>query len=131
MNLKEGNPQLQLRRSSIQSIVIGVMDMLQFMIEGKPVRLINKIPEYFPHVYADENRVIQIVFNLLHNAVKYTNDGEISIHGYVKDRKVDIVISDSGIGMDEETLTEIFKPYKQEKHGDRKSTRLNSSHVAI
>jgi len=117
MNLKEGNPQLQLRRISIQSIVIGVMDMLQFMIEGKPVRLINEIPEYFPHVYADENRVIQIVFNLLHNAVKYTNDGEISIHGYVKDRKVDIVISDSGIGMDEETLTEIFKPYKQGKHG--------------
>src|SRR5690625_7882447 len=47
MNLKEGNTQLQLRRISIQSIVIGVMDMLQFMIEEKLVRLINKIPEYF------------------------------------------------------------------------------------
>lgn len=117
VNLKEGNPQLKLKNISIQSIITGVVDMLQFMIEGKPVGLINKISEDFPNVYADENRVIQIVYNLLHNAVKYTNEGDVSIQGHVKDVKVQIVISDTGIGMDEETLIHVFKPYEQAHHG--------------
>ncbi|MFD0868492.1 ATP-binding protein [Paenibacillus residui] len=90
-----------------------MLDMLHFMTEGKRVRLVNRIPEQFPHVYADENRVIQIVYNLLHNAVKFTNEGEIAIRGVVKDGRAHIAITDTGIGMDEDTLRYIFEPYEQ------------------
>ncbi|KQL43615.1 hypothetical protein AN963_29720 [Brevibacillus choshinensis] len=121
MSLKEGAPRLQLRSLSIQTIATGVFDMLQFMTEGKSVRLVDRIPEHFPPVIADENRVIQIVFNLLHNALKYTNEGEVSIQGYVKDGRAHIVISDTGIGMDKETMRRIFEPYEQ---GDSESAMV-------
>ena len=113
MSLKENNPKLNLKTLSIHPIVSGVLDMLYVMREGKQIQFIHQIPENFPKVVADENRVIQIVFNLLHNAVKYTNEGEVTIVGHVKNGMAEIVISDTGIGMDEDTIQRIFKPYEQ------------------
>jgi len=113
MSLREGNPRLQKRAVFIQSIVAGVMNMLQFNAEVKSVQIANQISEDFPPVIADENRVIQIVFNLLHNAVKYTNDGVVSIQAFAKDGRAYIVITDTGIGMDEDMLKRLFRPYEQ------------------
>ncbi|WP_442602456.1 ATP-binding protein [Paenibacillus sp. KN14-4R] len=113
MSLREGNPRLQKKVIFIQPIVTGVMDMLQFNAEVKSVQIANQISEDFPPVIADENRVIQIVFNLLHNAVKYTNEGTISIQAFAKDGRAYIVIADSGIGMDEHMLKRLFRPYEQ------------------
>ncbi|MFJ6210213.1 ATP-binding protein [Lysinibacillus sp. NPDC092081] len=113
MSLKDSNPKLKLKTFSIHSIVSGVLDMHYVMKEGKQIQLINHIPENFPKVVADENRVIQIVFNLLHNAVKYTNEGEVTISGHVKNDMAEIVISDTGIGIDEDAIQRIFEPYEQ------------------
>ncbi|MGM1045741.1 MAG: ATP-binding protein [Bacillota bacterium] len=113
MSLREGNPRLQKKVVSIQSIVTGVIDMLQLNAEVKSVAIVNQIPEDFPPVIADENRVIQIVFNLLHNAVKYTNEGVISIQAFAEDGRAYIVIADTGIGMDEDMLKRLFLPYEQ------------------
>lgn len=113
MSLKENNPKLKFRTVSIHAIVSGVLDMLYVMGDGKQIQLMNQIPENFPKVMADENRVIQIVFNLLHNAVKYTNEGEVKVSGQVRNDMAEIVISDTGIGIDEETIQRIFEPYEQ------------------
>jgi len=113
MSLQEGNPRLQKKVIFIQPIVTGVVDMLQFNAEVKSVQIANQISEDFPPVIADENRVIQIVFNLLHNAVKYTNEGTISIQAFAKDGRAYIVIADTGIGMDEHMLKRLFRPYEQ------------------
>ena len=47
-------------------IAIAVIDVLSFMTEGKNIKLNLVIPKSFPRVYADENRLFQIFFNLLH-----------------------------------------------------------------
>lgn len=113
MSLSEGNPRLQKKVIRIQPIVTGVMDMLQFNAEVKSINIVNQIPEDFPSVIADENRVIQIVFNLLHNAVKYTNEGFISLQAFEEDGRAFIVVADSGIGMDKDMLKRLFLPYEQ------------------
>ncbi|REK72072.1 ATP-binding protein [Paenibacillus paeoniae] len=113
MSLRDGNPRLQKKAVSIQPIVTGVLDMLQYNAEVKSIHISNQIPDDFPPVYADENRVIQIVFNLLHNAVKYTNEGNIAIQAVAKDGKAHIRITDTGIGMDEVMLKRLFRPYEQ------------------
>lgn len=113
MSLKQNATRLQLQSFSMQTIVTGVFDMLYLLAEGKNVRLVNRIPEHFPQVFADENRVIQIVYNLVHNAVKFTDKGEVSIRGSIKDGKACIEITDTGIGMDGATLRRVFDPYEQ------------------
>ncbi|WP_407668707.1 hybrid sensor histidine kinase/response regulator [Paenibacillus bouchesdurhonensis] len=113
MSLREGNPRLQKKVIQIQPIVTGVLDMLQLNLEVKSIKISNQIPDDFPPVFADENRVVQIIFNLLHNAVKYTNEGVISIQAFAKDGRAYIDITDTGIGMDENMIKRLFRPYEQ------------------
>lgn len=111
--LKDSSLRLNIQSALVQPIVSGVMDMIRFMAIGKPIELINRVPEQFPKVLADENRLIQILFNLLHNAVKYTHEGEVCVEAYTEKGKAFIVVSDTGIGMDEETVRRVFEPYEQ------------------
>ncbi len=113
MSLKDNTQKLHLTPVSIHTIVAGVFDMLRFMIEGKPVQFVQQIPADFQKVLADENRVIQIIFNLVHNAVKFTNEGTITISGYTEASMAKIVVADTGIGIDEETMQRLFEPYEQ------------------
>ncbi|WP_232697979.1 ATP-binding protein [Brevibacillus daliensis] len=115
--LKENRIRLQVTSLRLQTVASGVFDMIRFMTEGKPIQLINNIPDTFPNVIADENRLIQILFNLLHNAVKFTNEGNITIQAQVKEGKAVILILDTGIGMDIETQQRIFQPYEQGSFG--------------
>ncbi|RAV21124.1 ATP-binding protein [Paenibacillus contaminans] len=111
--LKENRVRLQLTNVRIQGVASGVCDMVRLMTEGKKVLLVNNIPAVFPRVIADENRLIQILFNLLHNAVKFTNEGTITVDARVEDGQAVILVSDTGIGMDEATLGRMFEPYEQ------------------
>jgi len=113
MSLREGSPRLKKRAVLIQPIITGVIDMLQFIVEVKPVKIVMQIPEDFPPIMADENRLIQIVFNLLHNAVKFTNEGEITIQAFIKEGMAYIMIADTGIGMSEDMQKRLFYPYEQ------------------
>jgi sensor histidine kinase YesM len=111
--IKENNLRIQRKNLKIQSVVIGVVDMLQYLIEGKPIKLINEIPCKFPQVFADENRIIQILINLLHNAIKYTDEGEITISATIRDGTARIHVKDTGIGIDENLQKNIFQEYEQ------------------
>src|SRR5699024_7221512 len=91
----------------------GVFDLLKFMVDIKPIQLINEIPDNLPPVYADKNRVIQIVYNLMHNAIKFTDEGTVIISAHVKNRQVFISIRDTGRGIDQAHLEQIFLPYEQ------------------
>ncbi|WP_289135646.1 ATP-binding protein [uncultured Brevibacillus sp.] len=111
--LKENGIRLDVRPLKIQGVANGVTDMMRFMLQGKSIRLINQIPDKFPAIVADENRFTQILFNLVHNAIKYTNEGSITLHAKEENNMATISVIDTGIGMDEQTLKRIFQPYEQ------------------
>ncbi|KOS04046.1 hybrid sensor histidine kinase/response regulator [Paenibacillus polymyxa] len=111
--LREKDILLEKRSLKPQAVASGVLDMLQFMTDGKPLNMVVNIPADFPNVLADENRVIQILFNLLHNAVKHTAEGTISVHAHIQGEMASIQVRDTGVGMDEDTQKRIFRPYEQ------------------
>lgn len=111
--LRENRLLLNPKPLRLQTEAAGVLDMVRFMAEGKPILLENRVPASLPAVLADENRLVQILFNLLHNAVKFTNEGRISIEAEAAGGKVVVRVADTGIGMDEETASRIFQPYEQ------------------
>lgn len=111
--LKEGNLHLHKKNVSIQGIVYGVFDMLRFITSGKQIQMNSTIPRSFPNVMADENRLIQILFNLLHNAIKYTSAGSIKISAHIENNMAVIHIRDTGLGMDDDIQSRLFSPYEQ------------------
>lgn len=62
----------------------------------------------------DVDRIEQIVGNLLSNAIKFTECGEISFHAGYSQGKLYLEVTDSGIGMTEETLARIFRPFERQ-----------------
>lgn len=113
VRLQEKHIVLQKKPLCIQSVVSGIISMLSYMLVGKPVQLRMDIPESIPAVLADEKRLVQILFNLMHNALKFTEKGSVVVSAEVVGGQVTVYVTDTGIGMDAETRARIFMPYEQ------------------
>lgn len=113
MHLKDKNIHLYKNNVNLYSLTKSILQMLQFMTDKKPITIINNIQQDFPLVKADETRLTQILFNLLHNAIKFTNEGYVEIKATIKGEKAIISITDTGVGISEEQLNYIFEPYEQ------------------
>lgn len=98
---------------SIHTIAAGVMDMLRYLTDGKKLTLHVSASASLPRVWADEKRLIQILFNLVHNAVKWTENGSILVTAEETDGQLQVSVADTGAGMEEEALARIFLPYEQ------------------
>lgn len=64
-------------------------------------------------LHGDVDRIEQIIDNLLANAVKFTETGTIHFNAAYKDGNLSLEITDTGIGMDENTLSRIFRPFER------------------
>lgn len=111
--IEDGSPKLHLEPVSINAIASGVIDMVMYSVEDKPIVIENNISHDLPYVYGDENRLIQVMFNLLHNAIKFTPEGRIELTSELKGNYLHVSVKDTGIGMDKDTLNLIFNRYSQ------------------
>lgn len=112
--LKENHVQLHKERIDLHSVVTGVLDMLYYMTNEKNVQLRLEISNEVPEVFADKNRLIQILFNLVHNGIKFTNEGSVTVTATHKNNQVYVHVIDTGVGIDPEIQNLIFEPYNQD-----------------
>jgi signal transduction histidine kinase/serine phosphatase RsbU (regulator of sigma subunit) len=111
--LKHKNLELQLKPIGLREIVDIVLALSQSSVGNKPLQLLNTIPVDLPPAQADENRLQQILYNLIGNAIKFTDSGTIEISATVVNQHLEMVVSDTGIGIPEDKLERIFKSFEQ------------------
>ncbi|AIQ28212.1 histidine kinase [Paenibacillus sp. FSL P4-0081] len=111
--IKRNELKVQLTGVDVRVSVSLVFDLFQGLITGKKIRFVNAVPEHLPLVYADENRLRQILHNLVGNAVKFTHEGMITIHAQVIEGQVKVVVEDTGVGMSLSDWEAIFQPFEQ------------------
>ncbi len=103
--------QIQPEKLDLGALCYEVMIQLQNRLKSKDLDLKTDIPNDLPLVYADRERIRQVIVNLLDNAIKYTPEpGEIQI--LILDRttqKVQVTICDSGPGVPKENRARIFE----------------------
>ncbi|MFT4344059.1 MAG: sensor histidine kinase, partial [Candidatus Woesearchaeota archaeon] len=71
-------------------------------------------------IETDGVRTKQMLQNLVNNAIKFTNEGEVKVHVYLEGDKLCYQVSDTGIGMSPEYLEKLFDPYSQESSETQK-----------
>lgn len=101
-----------------------VFEMAYFIKNPEKVKVINRIPHDLPPVKADEARLKQVLFNIIHNAIKYTEDGGVVIDAYKKENAICITITDTGIGVEQHELSKVFNPFYQIKNSFNKEAGL-------
>lgn len=87
------------------------------LAEKKNIRLHSEIGDDLSEMNGDQRRVEQIIINLLNNAVKFTEKGEINLHCHSEKNSIIISVKDTGIGIKPENLNIIFDAFRQVDSG--------------
>ncbi|AVR00149.1 hypothetical protein OBCHQ24_14395 [Oceanobacillus iheyensis] len=111
--LKDGRIRLEKQAIHMRSVAAGVLDMVRFMTNEQNVSFYLNVANTFPLVSADENRMTQIVFNLVYNAARHTTDGFITISAREENGMALISVEDTGKGIKPEDQDRLFEPYEQ------------------
>jgi signal transduction histidine kinase/CheY-like chemotaxis protein/class 3 adenylate cyclase/ligand-binding sensor domain-containing protein len=111
--LKEHDLQLKLGPVDLHSIVDICVRINKQMITGKDLILENKVDTNISLCLADENRLQQILQNLIANAVKFTEKGRVYVDAMQLDGMILIGVADTGIGIPKEKQEAIFREFEQ------------------
>lgn len=123
-SIKHGNIKLNMKCVDLDALSNSVVSTLKPLVTGRDIRLTSSISKDAQFVLADENRLQQILFNLLGNAIKFTEEGIIQINANkletgiktnsdnTNDDHVTIEIIDTGIGIAPDKYDLLFEPFQ-------------------
>ena len=113
--IESGNLRLQNEPLNLSELVDAALAMIVASAEQRAILLRVELAPGTSTVLGDATRIKQIHINLLSNAVKYNHDqGQIHITSRLRDAdSVDIVVSDTGLGMTPEQLASLFQPFNR------------------
>jgi signal transduction histidine kinase len=80
-------------------------------------------------IHFDRDKIIQVLVNLVSNAIKFTDEGGITILTAVRENEVVVSVKDEGIGIEEKDLNSLFKPFHQ--LGDAKNHKKGSTGLGL
>jgi PAS domain S-box-containing protein len=118
-----GKLRLDVRTVDLLNIVNAAIDSIRPAVDAKGIRLQTILDPGAGPILGDADRLQQIVWNLLTNAVKFTpKGGRIQVRVQRVDSHVEIVVSDSGVGISKEFLPYVFDRFRQ---ADASTTRIH------
>ncbi|PSW19053.1 hybrid sensor histidine kinase/response regulator [Photobacterium sanctipauli] len=115
--MRYGNMDIQKQAVDVASAARLVLELSSHLLGSKPVRIINQIPTDLPLVLGDEQRLEQVLYNLVGNAIKYTSEGKIILSATILESQLRIQVVDTGQGIPTEQLEHIFEPLTQANTG--------------
>jgi signal transduction histidine kinase len=99
---------ISLNRADISFPILASRLAARFQTQTDRHQIVVDFPKDFPVIVGDETRIEQVLNNLISNAIKYSERGEIRINGTVRPEQVIIAVSDQGTGIDPRDLPHIF-----------------------
>jgi CheY-like chemotaxis protein/two-component sensor histidine kinase len=111
--ISHGHIELRKEPVDIVAIVKDVAEEFQPLADDAGNKVTTRLPAQPLYVEADPIRITQIVENLLHNAIKYTDGGKVDIAVAQADGQAVMRMRDSGIGIAAEDLPRIWRPFTQ------------------
>jgi PAS domain S-box-containing protein len=123
---------IKLEPISIESLVREAVEGMNAWAKTKSLNIEIKIQEGLPQVNLDPNRIIQVLNNIIGNAIKFTPDkGNITIEAnlHKEGNKIELSVADNGIGIAKEDLPKIFDKFYQT--GERVATDINGTGIGL
>jgi histidine kinase len=107
-----GQVPLDPRPTAPTDLIHAAADRLRPQFEDKGVSLTLELSPSLPQVEADASRVIQVLLNLLGNALQYTpSGGQVAVRAWIEDHELLISVKDSGVGIPSEHLPHVFERF--------------------
>ena len=115
--LEAGKMQLHMEPCDVQVLVDEVLGALKSLADKKKIKFNFEPSQEFPKVACDAERIIQVLTNLVANAIKFTPEsGSVTVHmEQVLDGYIHMTVADTGVGIQKENLFRIFERFEQVK----------------
>lgn len=111
--MEEGKVNWDLQPVNPSSILRQAVESTTPLFQEKSVELIADFPDRLPNCLLDKNRILQVLINLISNAIKFTDKGFVRCCGDVDNGKLVIRVIDSGIGLSSSQQEKVFEKFTQ------------------
>ena len=111
--LRNRDIELSVKPVDLGQIVQVVLAVSRPLLKGRNIELVNRVGADIPAVLADENRLEQVLHNLLGNAVKFTEKGSITVSAQADGEQVKVSVRDTGVGIPGDRQGAIFESFEQ------------------
>ena len=111
--IEAGQINLTLTDYSVKDIVYNVYSAVESLANNKKISLKVDIAPELPQARGDERRLTQVLFNLVGNAIKFTDDGEVAIKASSSNGSVTVAVHDTGPGISAADQEKIFEEFQQ------------------
>ncbi len=105
--------QIYLEPANLCEVITEALDIIRPLMRGKKVELRAELPADLPPVLMDRARVRQVLLNLLNNARRFTERGNITVHAALEEGQVRVTVADTGIGIAPKDHDRIFEEFRQ------------------
>jgi signal transduction histidine kinase len=119
--IEAGQLKLSIDEYSIKEMVQNVVTAVEPLAAEKKLALDADIPDNLPSAHGDQRRLTQVLLNLVGNAIKFTDSGEVAIKAAATDGAYTISVRDSGPGIDPAHQGRIFEEFQQVDNSSTKS----------
>jgi signal transduction histidine kinase len=115
--IEAGKVELAFSEVNLKEVLGGVMSTAEGLVQGKAIELVTDVPDDLPTITADSIRVRQILLNLVSNAVKFTERGQIGVSARKLESgarpEIVVAVFDTGQGISPEDQGKLFEPFSQ------------------
>lgn len=123
--LESGRLAVTPRVVAVDQLVNDATETLRPMAVQAELRLVADLPSTLPKADVDPDRIVQVLSNLISNAIKYTPaGGRVEVHAQADEDVVRVTVSDTGIGISEDELPRVFDRFWQSKRTARSGAGL-------
>jgi signal transduction histidine kinase len=118
--IEAGQLTLSLAPYALKDVILNVFSAVEPLASGKRLALKVDVPPDLPQGYGDERRLTQVLLNLVGNAIKFTDTGEVSIKGSLSEGAFRVAVRDTGPGISPADQAKLFQEFQQ---ADNSTTR--------
>lgn len=129
--LEAGKMSIQLTACSMDKVISEAIEGLNAWANAKFVAIVKKFQENLPEVKIDPDKIIQVLNNLIGNAIKFTpNNGTITVEAKLhSDREIVVSVQDTGVGIAKDELLKVFDKFYQT--GERVATDVSGTGIGL
>ncbi|WP_276498032.1 sensor histidine kinase [Pontibacter litorisediminis] len=115
---ESGRQKLSLEPLQLKEVIAEAVEALEQLVQEKDIALVVDVQHSLPSIHADRDRLMQVLVNLISNAIKFCNpeQGKIIISAYYIDGDVKVNVVDNGKGIDQESQKQIFDKFYQARN---------------
>jgi signal transduction histidine kinase len=117
-HIEAGKIKLEAEKMPVKEMLEPIVEEFKITAKKKGLYLRLSIPASLPQISLDQEKINQVIMNIIDNAIKYTEIGGIVVKATTLKNKILIQITDTGLGMDKKQIKQIFKKFKRGSAGE-------------